>query len=145
MVISAYQVNNVLRVYGDQLRQGKIAQRPKAAGPGREPDQVNISSTARKQAMIDKIATNVLERVTRFEPEKPGVDGEASLEASVFERLKQKVGRDLAVAKSDSSEFIFKEIGEDGETTRSLSIKDSEFLTSELKQIIRETVDEPPV
>jgi hypothetical protein len=140
MVISTYQVNNVLRVYGNQLRQGKLTHRPKE-GIAQIPDSVTISSEAKKNAIIEKISSSVLERVTQFEPGTSN-DRSADLEVTVFERLKEKVGRQLSVDKSDTSGFIFKEISDDGESTHSLSIEDSKFLAHQLKTIIEETVDD---
>jgi hypothetical protein len=142
MVISPYQVNNVLRVYSDQLRQGKIAHRPKD-GSGQAPDQVSISSEARKNAIIERIAANVLENVTQRFSGKSGAqggEGEAGMETAVFERLQEQVGRQLVVDRNPNAGFVFKELDEDGETTRTLSLEDSKFLTHRLKSIINETV-----
>ena len=51
-MITAYQVNNVLRVYGDQLRQGRVSIRPKNTDPGL-PDRISISTKAGgKQLLI---------------------------------------------------------------------------------------------
>ena len=46
MLITAYQVNNVLRVYGDQLRHGRVSIRPKNTDSGL-PDRISISTKAR--------------------------------------------------------------------------------------------------
>ena len=54
MLISAYQVNNVLRVYGDQLRQSSISNRPRSSDAG-SPDKISISENARRKTIIDNI------------------------------------------------------------------------------------------
>jgi hypothetical protein len=142
MVISAYQVNNVLRVYSDQLRQGKMAQRFKDES-GQAPDQVSISSEARKNAIIERIAADVLESVTRRFSGNPGAEGgegEGGMETAVFERLQEQVGRRLGVGRDSNAGFVFKELDEDGEAARTLSREDSKLLTHKLKSIIDETV-----
>lgn len=142
MVISAYQVNTVLRVYSDQLRQGKMAQRSKD-GSGQAPDQVSISSEARKNAIIERIAADVLESVTRRFSGNTGTEGregEAGMETAVFERLQEEVGRRLGVGRDSNAGFVFKELDEDGEAARTLSREDSKLLTHKLKSIIDETV-----
>jgi hypothetical protein len=140
MVISPYQVNNVLRVYSDQLRQGKMAQRSKDES-GQAPDQVSISSEARKNAIIERIAADVLESVTRRFSGNPGTEGgEGGMETAVFERLQEEVGRRLEVGRDPNAGFVFKELDEDGEAARTLSMEDSKLLTHKLKSIIDETV-----
>jgi hypothetical protein len=140
MVISPYQVNTVLRVYSDQLRQGKMANRSKD-GNDQAADQVSISPEARKNAIIERIAADVLESVTqRFSGNSGAEGGEAGMETAVFERLQEQVGRRLGVDRDSNAGFVFKELDEDGEAARTLSREDSKLLTHKLKNIIDETV-----
>ena len=104
MIISSYQVNNVLRVYGDQLRQSRMSNRPKS-GETRSPDKVSISSEARRKTIIDKITSNVIDRITQHGPHE-------NVEKEVFEKLENEYGRNLAVSKESANELIFKEINE---------------------------------
>lgn len=133
MIISSYQVNNVLRVYGDQLRQSRMSNRPKS-GETRSPDKVSISSEARRKTIIDKITSNVVDRITQHGPYE-------NVEKEVFEKLENEYGGNLAVSKENSNELIFKEINDFGETINSLSIEDSQFLTNKLKEIARQSID----
>jgi hypothetical protein len=133
MVISPYQVNNVLRVYGDQLRQGRFLSRPKT-GETRLPDMVSISAQAKRKAVIDKIASNVLERIAQYGPRE-------KVEKEVFEKLENEYGAQLAVSRKSPTDLIFKAIDEDGETINSLSIEDSKFLRHKLEEITKETVN----
>ena len=133
MVISAYQVNNVLRVYGDQLRQGRISSRTKNADTP-TPDKISISEGARRKSIIDTISSNIVDKITQNGPSE-------NIEKEVFERLENEFGRNLAVNAEKPGEIIFKEINENGETINSLSIEDSEFLSYKLKEITQETVE----
>ena len=134
MVISAYQINNVLRVYGDQLRQGRMSARPKSVDQ-RSPDTINISATARRKSIIDKIADNIVDRISRYGPND-------DIEKEVFQKLENQFGSQLSVNPENSAELIFKEIDDNGETVRSLSIDDSNFLSQKLKEITKETLDQ---
>ena len=67
MVITAYQINNVLRVYGDQLRRGRISNRQSAIDTN-APDKISISTRARRETIIDDMTSNIIERITQFEP-----------------------------------------------------------------------------
>ena len=133
MIISSYQINNVLRVYGDQLRQSRISNRPKHAET-RSPDRVSLSAEARRKTIIDKITSNVIDRITQHGPHD-------HVEKEVFEKLENQYGGNLTVSKDSSNDLIFKEINESGETINSLSIEDSQFLTNKLKEITRETIN----
>lgn len=133
MVISAYQVNNVLRVYGDQLRQTKISSRPKVSG-NRSPDKISISMEAKRKAIINKISSNIVEKITSYGPQ-------ASVEKEVFQKLENEYGSNLAISGEGSTDIVFKEIDKDGETLNQLSVEDSEILRYKLEEITKETVD----
>ncbi|MBW1706760.1 MAG: hypothetical protein JRJ86_16620 [Deltaproteobacteria bacterium] len=133
MVISAYQVNNVLRVYGDQLRQGRFSIRPKTANT-RLPDMVSISAGAKRKAVIDKVASNVIEKIAQYGPQE-------NVEKEVFQKLENEYGAQLAISRKSPTDLIFKAIDEDGETINLLSIEDSKFLRHKLEEITKETVN----
>ena len=133
MVISAYQVNNVLRVYGDQLRQSRFSNRPNV-GNNRSPDRISISAGAKRKAIIDKVATDIIDRITQYGPHE-------DVEKEVFQKLESEYGAHLTVAKNNPSDLIFKVIDEEGETINSVSIEDSKFLRYKLEEITKETVN----
>jgi hypothetical protein len=133
MVISAYHVNNVLRVYGDQLRQSKISNSLNHTDPAK-PDRISISSNARRKTIIDNITTNIINKITQYGPHD-------NVEKEVFEKLENEYGRQLTISGDNPNELVFKEINEQGETINSLSIEDSSFLTNKLKEITQETID----
>jgi hypothetical protein len=133
MLISAYQVNNVLRVYGDQLRQSRISNRLKSIDAG-SPDKISISANARRKTIIDNITSNIIDKITEYGPHD-------NVEKEVFTKLENEYGGHLAISEDSHTELIFKEIDENGETTNSFSIEDSNFLTNKLKQITKETIE----
>jgi len=133
MVISTYQVNNVLRVYGEQLRQNRLVDKEKS-GDVRSPDKIDISSEAKRKAIVDKIASDIVDRITQFGPHE-------NVEKEVFKRLEDEYGANLNVAGNGSTDLIFKVIDEDGETMNSLSLEDSKFLRYKLEEITRDTVN----
>jgi hypothetical protein len=132
MIISAYQVNNVLRVYGDQLRQTKISSRPKNTNTA-TPDKISISEGARRKSIIDMVASDIVDKITQNGPN-------GNIEKEVFDKLENEFGGNLAISRKGPSELIFKEIDENGETTSSLSIEDSEFLSYKLNEITKDAI-----
>ena len=134
MVISSYQVNNVLRVYGDQLRQGKASKRV-AESQHSAPDRIDISGGAKRKVLVDRIASKIVDRILNEGPHD-------EVEKQVFKKLQDEYGAPLSVSPEEAAGFFFKVIDEKGEALHSLSIEDSSFLTQKLKEITTETVDE---
>ena len=132
-MITAYQVNNVLRVYGDQLRQGRVSIRPKNTDAAL-PDRISISTKARRKTIIDNITANIVDKITQYGPYD-------KVEKEVFEKLENEYGGNLTITGDNPNGLIFKEIDKNGETINSLSIEDSNFLTNKLKEITKETID----
>ena len=133
MVISTYQVNNVLRVYGEQLRHNRLSGKERT-GDAHSPDKIDISSEAKRKAIVDKIASDIVDRITQFGPHE-------NVEKEVFKKLEGEYGAQLALAGKGSTDLIFKVIDEDGETMNSLSIEDSKFLRYKLQEITKDTVN----
>lgn len=133
MVITPYQVNSVLRVYGDQLRQNRLSAQAKTAA--KQPSEtVSISAGAKRKAIIDKIAADVVDRITQYGPSE-------EVEKEVFRKLEDEYGTQLAVTNQKPNELVFKVIDENGETVKSLNLEDSSFLTRKLEEITKETID----
>jgi hypothetical protein len=133
MEISAYQINNVLRVYGEQLRQSLISNQPEDTDTN-APHRIDISAKARRETIIEDITSNMIERITQFGP------GD-NVEKEVFKKLESEHGKPLAINEDRHNELIFKEIDGNGETINSLSIEDSKFLTNKLKDITKESAE----
>ena len=134
-MITAYQVNNVLRVYGDQLRQGRVSIRPKNTDPGL-PDRISISTKARRKTIIDNITENIVNKITQYGPYD-------KVEKEVFEKLENEYGGNLTITGDNPNGLIFKEIDENGETTNSLSIEDSNSKSKVLKILFPDTIEVP--
>lgn len=116
MTISAYQVNNVLRVYHDQLRHGKVSSRP-ANNLTRLPDQVSISTMGKQKAVIDQIASSIADKINRS-----GTENEIGKEA--LRELEGEFGVQLDVSRNGSTNLVYKMIDDHGETINLLTIED---------------------
>ena len=124
MVISEHHINNVLRVYGDQLRQSMISDRAECTDAN-TPERISISAKTRRETIIDDIISNIIERITQFGPHD-------NIEKEVFKKLRSEHENPLVIDEDPHNKLIFKEIDENGETINSLSIENSRFLTNKL-------------
>ena len=133
MVISSYHVNNVLRVYGDQLRQGSNSDGSNDSEKG-SLDRISISDRAKRRVIVNKIASDILEKITNFGPEE-------NIQEEVSKNLEEKYGVQLDITEKTPNDLLFKVIDENGETLNSLSIENSEFLRYKLEEIDKETAE----
>ena len=130
MVISANQINNVLRVYGERLRQSMISDRPEYTDTD-APDRIRTSAKIRRETIVDDIISNIIKSITKFGPHD-------YVENETFKKPESKHGKPWPINEDPHKKFIFKEIHGNDETINSLSIKDSKFLTNKLKKITDE-------
>jgi hypothetical protein len=128
MAISEHQVNNVLRVYGDQLLQIIKNSDTKAS------DKISIYTKARRKTIINDIISHIIERITKSVPHD-------NVENEVFKTFESDYREPFAINKGRHNELIFKEIDGNDETINSVSIEDSEFLTNKLIVITKKTLE----
>ena len=124
MAISAYHINNVLRVYGDQLLQSMISSRPKGTDTN-APERISISATIRRETIVDDIISNIIEKITQFGPHD-------NVEKEVSIKLESEHKKPSAINEDRHNKLIFKKINGNDETINSLSIEDSKFLKNNL-------------
>ncbi len=134
MDISTYQINTVLRVYGNQLRQGRISSQSNS-GNQRAPDMVTISAGTKRDTVIEKVSSDMLDRIAEKGPQSQD-------EREVFQKLQDEYGQRLLISKKNGDEFEFKAIDETGSTTIEIPPETSENLLSTLQEHIRTTVSQ---
>lgn len=135
MEIPTYQIHRVMKDYTRQLSQTKMLERQKALGKKPTMDRINISAEGKRQAIIDKVAADVLERITNFGPKD-------EFDQKIVAQLESEIGRKVDFRAADTSEFVFNVIDGDNEKrTTSLSVEDSSFVIKRLEQLVKEAVD----
>lgn len=135
MNITTYQIHNVLRAYGKQLSRSKRLQHKKGDALLRRTDRISLSVQARRQAIIDRVTSDIINRIINDGPHY-------EMEQEAFGQLEDEYGGSLSVNNEDS-ELVFKVIDkEKGEVTKTLSIEDSNFLKDRLKEITKSKVDD---
>ena len=135
MTISAYQIQNVLRVYSEQLRQGKTLTRyvPAEEGPK---DKIDISAQGKRTAIIKKIASEVVDKISHFGPTN-------DIESCTLKALEEEYGSKLRVDRDDSTnELIFKVIDQkNNETIKIIPSEEADFLKQRLEEIAKSRID----
>ncbi len=124
MYIQSYQIHNVLNVYRKQLEQGKQEKSHGALNtPHQKSHHVSISPEGKRQSIINKVAENVIKKITTLGPES---------------EFKQEMEHQLNNVDENprNSEFVFNTIDKNNnKITNSFSIKNSDTLLKHFEQV----------
>jgi hypothetical protein len=135
MLVSSYQIHNVLNVYSKQLSQDKNARKLKAENETQPPDQINLSTEGKRKAIIERVAQDILNKISRY-----GSKSEMKTQESDLSRKNAK-----SIPDSDNKKeagFVFNVIDElNKKTTTALSVKDTKFLIDRLEQLAKDAVE----
>jgi hypothetical protein len=135
MLIPTYQIHNVLEVYSKQLSQTRLIERQKSLGQKQQVDKINISADAKRQSIIEKVATDIVNRITRCGPQD-------AVDQEIIHKLEGEIGQSISFEGEVQNQFVFNTIDENNEkTTNTLEVGNSGFLMKRLEQLAKEVVD----
>ena len=94
MTVTTYQIQNVLRTYGNQLKR-RASLPPDSVPPVQSSsDLVDISVEARKRQVLSQLSAKLIEKVTSREPEgrapNDGAGGLQDDQGSIFNGVSEK-------------------------------------------------------
>ena len=135
MFVSSYQIHNVLNVYSKQLSQDRSTQKQQPGNEKKPVDQINLSTEGKRRATIERVAQDILNKISRYgakseikaaEKELPGEDVKNSTESD----NKKETG------------FVFNVLDDlNKKTTTALSVKDTKFLIDRLEELAKDAVE----
>ena len=132
MHIQSYQIHNVLNVYRRQLSQAKPGQSQPANSPHSKLDTVSISKEGKSQSIMEKVADNVLKKITNVDPK-------SNFEKEMTRQVQSNEGRPSLAEKE--SAFVFNTIVENNQKeTRSIAVDDSQVLMNRLNELAKAAV-----
>lgn len=136
MQIPAYQIQNVLKVYSKQLSQGRaIARNHKAGNDLHSADKVQISAEGKRAAIIEKVASGIVDKITTVGPQE-------AMEKEIADQLEEEMGGKIDFVKRKGEKFTFNSIDENNEkSTQTLSVEDSNFVLKRMTQLARQAAD----
>ena len=117
MHIPAYQIHNVLNTYSVQLfKSGTVT---RSAEPGSDPAAARMSPENRRQAVIDKVASDIVQRITRLDAFTAKHIAPSPVPAGRTDALETEIR---------NNQFVFNTLDiHNIKTSRTLSIEDSIF------------------
>jgi len=134
MFVSSYQIHNVLNVYSKQLSQDRNAQKLKPGNEKTSSDQINLSTEGKRGATIERVAQDILNKISRY-----GSTNEIKKQEQDLSRENAK--NSLESDNNKETGFVFNVIDDlNQKTTNALSVKDTEFLIDRLEQLAKDSV-----
>lgn len=130
MYITNYQMHNVLKVYTSQLSKNRSSAQPGKATAKPRADSINISTEGRRQSVINKVAEDIVARITLN-------DGQPEPEDQSFiDHLRENLDRPVELEDRDSKPFVYNVLGANQEKMmNSLSTEDSRLLMQRLEKL----------
>ncbi len=134
MQIPSYQIQNVLKVYSRQLSQGKILKNKFANANKISADSVDISSEGKRKSIIDKVASNIVEKIITEGPKQQS-------DEKITIQIEKELGKKINFTK-EKNQFTYIEIDEKNQkTTHTLSAEDSKFIVERMTELARKIAD----
>ena len=134
MAISTYHIHNVLRTYSRQLSKSRRRRRKEGDARRRGADWISICARARRKAVIDKVTSDIVNRIIRKSPRN-------DTQREISRQVEDQGGNGSSMKKEDS-ELSFKLINkEKGEVIRTIFIEGSKFLKDKLEESRKSQAD----
>jgi hypothetical protein len=141
MTITSHQIQNVLRTYGKQLKRGMRLNRIKSVETGQPVDKLEISAEARRRQVVERVASEMVYRLSEPEAGTEGVGRD------IMNELSQDYGQPLALSyNSSEGGFDFMVVdSESGEIVNEVDPEEKDKLNQLLLEITRQKVDQTMV
>ena len=134
LYIPSYQIQNVLKVYSRQVSQSRIAERQKELGTKTSVDKIDISAEGKRKTIVDKVAADIVDRITQFGPRDP-------IEQDIVDQLQNELGKPVESDEENEQDqdFIFNVIDDENKkTTNIMSWEGRHFIPKRLKKLAKE-------
>ena len=97
-------------------------------------DKISISAEGKRQAIVEKVSAEIVERLTRQGPR-------SDAEYEIMGRLNSELGEDVELNQGYDGVFVYNIIGDDNEkVTKTISLHDSDLVGNRLKELVKELV-----
>jgi len=130
MQIPAYQIHNVLKTYSRQVSQNKLSMKTQGmGGHNTSMDKISISAEGKKQGVIDKVASDIVKKITTDGPTE-------AFEKKIVDRIENEFGKKFAF--SESKDFKYYEIDASSKTMNTFSLEDSKAVQQRMEDLTKD-------
>ena len=136
MLVSSYQIHNVLNVYSKQLSEDRNAQKLKPKMSKQPSDQIKLSTEGKRKSTIERVAREIINKISHY-----GSEGQTRPPEQDTPR--ENAANSLESDNKTETGFVFNVIDNLNKKTKTaLSVQDTKFLIDRLEQLAKETVGE---
>ena len=136
MLVSSYQIHNVLNVYSKQLSQDRSVQKLKPGMTKPSSDQIKLSTEGKRKATIERVAREIINKISHY-----GTEGQTRPREQ--DAFRENAANNLESDNKTETGFVFNVIDNLNKKTKTaLSVQDTKFLIDRLEQLAREAVGE---
>jgi hypothetical protein len=97
-------------------------------------DSVSISSEGKRQAIVDKVAANIVDKIITEGPKEKN-------EEQITEQIEKELGKKINFTKG-KTQFTYTTIDDNNnKTTQTLSVEDSQFVIKRMTELARQVAD----
>ncbi|MBF0119740.1 MAG: hypothetical protein HQK79_12970 [Desulfobacterales bacterium] len=127
MVIATHQIHNVLKVYSRQLKNNSLLGKEKETlGEQNFTDRINISLEGKRQAILNKVASDIVEKITRIDSDDKSLN-----------EGKDNINKDIKV--EENQQFVFNIIdNKDQKKKTALSLENSNLFAKRVEDLYTE-------
>ena len=134
MQIPAYQIHNVLKAYSRQVSQNKLSAKNKSAGSvNTSVDKISISAEGKKQGVIDKVASDIVKKITSQGPHE-------KFEKDIVNRLEREFGKKFGFSDKAGKDFKYYEIEGSSKTMHTFSFQDAELVKQRMEDLTKDAL-----
>jgi hypothetical protein len=135
MQIPAYQIHNVLKAYSKQVSQNKLNAKAHSSGMNNTPvDKISISAEGKKQGIIDKVAADIVQKITQNESGQ-------KIEKDLVDKLEQEFSQKINFSDSSEKNFSYYEIDGSSKTKNTFSFKEFEVVKKKMEEIAKDMIN----
>jgi len=136
MLVSSYQIHNVLRVYSKQLSQDRSVQKLKPGMTKQPSDQIKLSTEGKRKTTIERVAREILNKISHY-----GSEGRIRIREQ--DASPENAINHLESDNKTETGFVFNVMDNLNKKKRTaLSVQDTKFLIDRLEELAKEAVGE---
>ncbi|MCW7752493.1 hypothetical protein OOT00_00675 [Desulfobotulus sp. H1] len=135
MHVPGYQIHNVLKLYSQQITRKRLADDSSPSQPlETKEDPTLLSAEGKRESMIQKITSDIVERITKDGPQ----DSTGTNRYPLPEEESWKTSS--SVREDSEQKFVYNTLDDrNRKTTRSVSLKDADIVLKRLAGTTAET------
>lgn len=131
MQIPAYQIHNVLKAYSRQVSQNKLNSAARSNASSIPVDKISISAEGKKQGVIDKVAADIVQKITTNEHNQ-------KIEKDLVDKLGKELAQKINFSGTSDENFSYYEINGNSKTKTTFSFNELDNTKKQMEDLAKD-------